>query len=355
MTDTIITGTTGEPVRALGSDVVVEGLTVSYGDYRAVHDVGFTIAAGTTLALVGESGSGKSTVAHAVSRLLPPGATVDAGRVSVDGRDILAIRGRELRRMRGSKVAYLAQDALAALNPVVRIGRQIGEIYAVRGGSGRAEARDRAVAALAQVNIDDPERVAHCFPHQLSGGMRQRVMIAMALASEPELLVADEPTTALDVTVQAEILALIVDLQARNGLTVLWITHDMSVVAEMADSVAVMYGGRLLESGDVYSVFDGARQPYTRRLLDCFTSGRADAHKEPLRYIPGSPAARAPRAGCPFAPRCDSADDRCRSDAPALVEVGGGHRLACHHPEPAGTAVPGDPADVPAPTIGEHR
>jgi oligopeptide/dipeptide ABC transporter ATP-binding protein len=336
MTDTF----SGGPERVLGSDVVVEGLTVSYGDYRAVHDIGFTIAAGTTLALVGESGSGKSTVAHAVSRLLPQGATTDAGSITVDGTDILTLAGNDLREMRGRKVAYLAQDALAALNPVVRIGRQLSEIFTVRGGLGKGEARAKAVAALAQVNINDPERVARCYPHQLSGGMRQRVMIAMALAFEPELLIADEPTTALDVTVQAEILALIVDLQARNGLTVLWITHDMSVVAEMADSVAVMYGGRMLETGDVYSVFDDARQPYTRQLLECFTSGRTAAHKQPLRYIPGSPSSRAPRTGCPFVPRCERADDRCRSESPVLVELGRDHWTACHHPDPATEPVP---------------
>ena len=325
--------TTG-PERVLGSDVVVEGLTVSYGDYRAVHDIGFTIAAGTTLALVGESGSGKSTVAHAVSRLLPPGATTDAGSVTVDGTDILALSGDDLRTMRGHKVAYLAQDALAALNPVVRIGRQLAEIFTVRGGLGKKEAQAKAVAALAQVNISNPERVARCYAHQLSGGMRQRVMIAMALAFEPELLIADEPTTALDVTVQAEILALIVDLQARNGLTVLWITHDMSVVAEMADSVAVMYGGQMLESGDVYTVFDTARQPYTRQLLECFTSGRTAGHKQALRYIPGSPSARAPLTGCPFVTRCERADEACREQAPTLVQLEAGHWTACHHPHP---------------------
>ncbi len=321
-----------EPVRKVGCDVAVRNLSVSYGDHRAVRDASFDIEAGTTLALVGESGSGKSTIALAVSRLLTDDATVDSGTVDVGGVDVLGLSGPALREMRGHSVAYLAQDALAALNPVVRVGRQVSEIYAVRGGEKRGAAREKAIAALEQVNIHDPARVARMYPYQLSGGMRQRVMIAMALAFEPALLIADEPTTALDVTVQADILALIVDLQERNGLTCLWITHDMSVVAEMADSVAVLYGGQILENSDVYSVFDAPRSPYTGKLLECFENGRSAGHKEPFSAIPGSPSSRATSLGCPFSPRCDGADDQCRAETPPSVEVTPAHWAACHHP-----------------------
>lgn len=327
--------------RSLGSDVVVKNLSISYGGYQAVRNVSFTIGAGKTLALVGESGSGKSTVALAVSHLLPRGAKTESGSVCVDGVDVLAISGNELREMRGSKVAYLAQDALAALNPLVRIGRQVSEIYTVRGREDKQAAEQKAVVALREVNINEPERVARMYPHQLSGGTRQRVMIAMALAFEPELLIADEPTTALDVTVQAEILALIVELQERNGLSVLWITHDMSVVAEMADSVAVMYGGRLLEFSDVYSLFDRPMQPYTNQLLQCFASGRSAKPKEPFSFIRGNPSARAPLRGCPFAARCDRADENCVTEFPPIVEREPGHWVACHHPHTA------DERDVP--------
>lgn len=320
------------PVRNVGSDVAVRNLSVSYGDHHAVRDVSFDIKAGTTLALVGESGSGKSTIALAASRLLTADATIDSGTVSIGGVDVLGLTGSQLREMRGHTVAYLAQDALAALNPVVRIGRQVSEIYSVRGGEKRSVAVEKAIAALAQVNIHDPERVARMYPYQLSGGMRQRVMIAMALAFEPALLIADEPTTALDVTVQADILALIVDLQERNGLTCLWITHDMSVVAEMADSVAVLYGGQMLEHSDVYSVFDNPRNPYTKRLLECFESGRNAGLKEPFQSIPGSPCADTATAGCPFAPRCDGADDLCHHQVPRSVELTHAHWAACHHP-----------------------
>jgi oligopeptide/dipeptide ABC transporter ATP-binding protein len=325
-------------VRKVGSDVVVRNLSVSYGDHHAVRDVSFEIKAGTTLALVGESGSGKSTIALAVSRLLTADATVDSGTVDIGGVDMLGLAGPGLREMRGHTVAYLAQDALAALNPVVRIGRQVSEIYAVRGGEKRSVAREKAIAALEQVDIHDPGRVAKMYPYQLSGGMRQRVMIAMALAFEPALLIADEPTTALDVTVQADILALIVDLQERNGLTCLWITHDMSVVAEMADSVAVLYGGQLLENSDVYAVFDAPRNPYTRKLLDCFESGRSAGLKDQFSSIPGSPSSRAPRVGCPFSPRCDHADDQCHTEAPPALEMTPAHWAACHHPLEIGAA-----------------
>ncbi|MGB3483833.1 MAG: ABC transporter ATP-binding protein [Mycobacterium sp.] len=319
-------------VRALGSDVSVRNLSVSYGGHHVVRDVSFDIAAGTTLALVGESGSGKSTIALAASRLLPVNATVGEGMISVGDVDVLSLSGSDLRAMRGHTVAYLAQDALAALNPVVRIGRQVSEIFSVRGGDKAEVAKQKAISALAQVNIHDPERVARMYPYQLSGGMRQRVMIAMALAFEPALLIADEPTTALDVTVQADILALIVDLQERNGLTCLWITHDMSVVAEMADSVAVLYGGQMLERSDVYSVFDHPRNPYTGKLLECFSSGRSAGFKEPFCSIPGSPSSQPVGSGCPFAPRCDSADDLCRHDIPRSVELTPEHWTACHHP-----------------------
>jgi oligopeptide/dipeptide ABC transporter ATP-binding protein len=289
------------------------------------------VPAGTTLALVGESGSGKSTMALAISRLLPPGAVIASGSVQVGSTDMAALTGSELRAARGPVAAYLAQDALAALNPVVRVGRQIAEVYRRRQHMSWAEAERNAARALQEVHIDRPDRVARMYPHQLSGGMRQRVMIAIALAFQPEVLVADEPTTALDVTVQADILRLVTELQWRNGLTVIWITHDMSVVAEIADSVAVVYGGRLVEQADVCELFDHPTHPYTRALLKCFGNADALVPKQPFETIPGSPPTGKLPGGCPFHPRCPQSTAECERDLPEIGLVGVRHGVACHH------------------------
>ncbi|MFJ9211613.1 ABC transporter ATP-binding protein [Streptomyces sp. NPDC102264] len=320
-------------VRRLGSDVAIDGLGVAYGDFPALRDVTLHVPAGTTTALVGESGSGKSTLALAAGRILPAGARITAGSVRVGDVELTALDGKALREARGRTAAYLAQDASAALNPVIRVGKQIAEVHRVRNGAGRPESDRLAREALSDVGIPDPDRVARLYPHALSGGMRQRVIIAMALAFHPQLLIADEPTTALDVTVQAEILGLISRLQQEYGLTVVWITHDMSVVAEIADHVAVLYGGRLVEHTDVLTLFEGAEHPYTQALLKCFRSGRGAGPKEPFTTISGSPPIGGPPAGCPFHTRCPHADVRCGTDLPEPLRLSADHIAACHRLE----------------------
>ncbi|MEU9015311.1 ABC transporter ATP-binding protein [Streptomyces sp. NPDC048479] len=317
----------------LGSEVKIERLSVTYGSFTAVRDVSLTVPAGTTTALVGESGSGKSTLALAASRLLPPGARISAGSVVVDDTDLATLTGKPLRQARGRVAAYLAQDASAALNPVIRVGRQIGEVHRLREDASRRQADTLALEGLADVGISDPERVARLYPHQISGGMRQRVMIATALAFRPQLLIADEPTTALDVTVQAEILALVSRLQKEYGLTVVWITHDMSVVAELADRVAVLYGGRLVEHTDVLSAFESPRHPYTRALLECFQGSRDAAPKERFTTISGNPPVGGLPTGCPFHPRCRDASSECQTALPEPQLVATGHHAACHRLE----------------------
>ncbi|WP_262508446.1 ABC transporter ATP-binding protein [Streptomyces spongiicola] len=327
----------GDGPARLGVRVRVENLTVAYGERTALHGVSLDVPAGGVLALVGESGSGKSTLAHAASRLLPPGARVTGGSVHVGDVDMAALRGAELRRARGSRVAYLPQDALAALNPVMTAGRQIAEVFRIAEGHGRREARDRAVEMLGRVGIRDPERTAGRYPHELSGGMRQRVMIAIALAHRPQLLIADEPTTALDVTVQAEVLALVAELRREFGITVIWITHDLSVTAEIADAVAVLYGGRLVEHASAPELFGGARHPYTRGLVATYRDAYAGAPHTRYVSIPGARSDRSAGPGCPFEPRCPEAADRCRVEAPPVRAAAGdplpdgapAHLLAC--------------------------
>jgi oligopeptide/dipeptide ABC transporter ATP-binding protein len=310
--------------------VDIAGLGVRYGDFAAVSDASLTIGEGTTLALVGESGSGKSSLALAVGRLLPPGGEIASGTVTVDGVDVAQLQGTELRRARGRLVGYLAQDSMAALNPVLPAGRQVAEVYEARDGVSHTDARREAVAILTQVGIQRPAEVARMYPHELSGGMRQRVMIAIALALRPRLLVADEPTTALDVTVQAEILALARELQAEHGVTFLWITHDMGVVAEIADSVAVMYGGRIVEQGAVADVFERPAHPYTQALLASARGGADAPPKTPFAAIGGSPPSGVNPPGCPFHPRCPQAHDPCSVTMPPTTVAGLGHAVACH-------------------------
>jgi peptide/nickel transport system ATP-binding protein len=313
----------------------VADLSVSYGPVRAVRDACLTVGAGQVVALIGETGSGKSSLALAAARLLPSSATI-TGRVAIAGREISALDMGEFRRIRAGLVGCIAQDAMAALNPVVPVGRQVGELFARHGGMSRRQAAEAAVAALAQVEIRQPVAVAKLFPHQLSGGMRQRVMIAIAVALTPPLIVADEPTTALDVSTQAEILALIGDLRARIGSGFLWITHDMGVVAELADWAAVMYAGRIVEQGPVETIFDAPAHPYTLGLLQTRRDLRSGAVGSPLFQIPGSPPAPGEDPpGCPFAPRCPRATAVCEQVEPRLESVRAGHQAACHHPSPA--------------------
>jgi len=297
----------------------VESLRVCYGGLPAVDDVSLRVETGQVAALIGETSSGKSSLALGVARLLPSSAVV-TGRVEIAGTDLAELPGREARRRRASLVGYIAQDAMAALNPVIPVGRQIAEQFRVHRGMHRAEAAAQAVRELARVRIDGPERVARAYPHQLSGGMRQRVMIAMAMALSPPLLIADEPTTALDVSTQAEILGLVGQLQAETGSGILWITHDMGVVAELADVVAVMYAGRIVEQGPARDLFDHPMHPYTQGLLRTRRDLRTGRPGAPLYQIEGSPPAlSAQRRGCAFAPRCARRTEVCTEQVPELM------------------------------------
>jgi len=308
----------------------VDNVSVRYDSFEAVTEASLVVEAGRTMAIVGESGSGKTSLALAVARLLPPGGEIASGSVRVDGVDVTALRGADLRRARGRLVGYLAQDSMAALNPVLPAGVQVAEVFETRDGAGGREARRSAVELLGQVGIQRPAEVARMYPHELSGGMRQRVMIAMALALRSRLLIADEPTTALDVTVQAEILALAAALQVDHGVTFLWITHDMGVVAEIADTVAVMYGGRIVEQGPAAEVFGSPAHPYTQALLDTVRGGAEALPKEPFATIAGAPPAGVIPPGCPFHPRCPHAFEPCPDVVPATVAVGRAHVAACH-------------------------
>ena len=310
--------------------VEVHDLNVRYGGFQAVTGASLAIERGTTLALVGESGSGKSSLAFAIGRLLPPGAEIAGGTVRIGDVEVSSLAGEALRRARGRVVGYLAQDSMAALNPVLTAGLQIAEVYAARDGVSRSQARRDAVEMLAQVGIQRPEKVAGMYAHELSGGMRQRVMIAMALALRPQLLIADEPTTALDVTVQAEILALARELQREHDVTFLWITHDMGVVAEIADTVAVMYGGRIVERGPAADVFGSPAHPYSQALLATMLGAHDAPAKTPFAAIGGSPPTGAPPTGCPFHPRCAHAFAPCAQTMPAGVPVAAEHTAACH-------------------------
>jgi len=319
----------------------VTDLSVSYGPVRAVKDACLTVDAGRVVALIGETGSGKSSLALAAARLLPNSAAI-TGRVAIAGLEISALDRGEFRRIRAGLVGCIAQDAMAALNPVVPVGRQVGEIFAQHGGMSRRQAAEAAVAALAQVEIRQPAAVAKLYPHQLSGGMRQRVMIAMAVALAPPLIVADEPTTALDVSTQAEILSLIGELRALTRSGFLWITHDMGVVAELADWAAVMYAGRIVEQGPVETIFDAPAHPYTQGLLQTRRDLRSGEVGSPLFQIPGSPPAPGEeQPGCPFAPRCPRVTPVCEQVEPRLEPVRLAHEAACHHPLPEASAATG--------------
>ncbi|MFD9533501.1 ABC transporter ATP-binding protein [Streptomyces sp. NPDC060010] len=303
--------------------------TTPRGVVRAVDSLGFTVEAGRTLGIVGESGSGKSVTSLAVMGL-HRGAEV-GGSVALDGEELTGMSEKRLSRIRGRRMAMIFQDPLSSLHPYYTVGEQIAEHVRVHLRSGRAAARKRAVDMLGEVGIPEPARRAGEYPHQFSGGMRQRAMIAMALACEPDLLIADEPTTALDVTVQAQILELIARLQQDRGLGVVMITHDLGVVARVAHEVLVMYGGRVAERADVDALFADPAHPYTRGLLDSLPR-LDDPDDAPLRAIAGSPPSPAhPTPGCAFAPRCPMATALCTDVRPELVPHPGGRTVACHH------------------------
>jgi peptide/nickel transport system ATP-binding protein len=315
----------------------VEGLKTWFfardGVVRAVDGVSFSIHPGETVAMVGESGCGKSVTSLSILRLIasPPGRTI-AGRIAFEGRNLLALPDREMRKVRGNEISMIFQEPMTSLNPVLTIGRQIAETLTVHRGMSRADALARAVEMLRLVNIPEPAARLGQYPHQLSGGMRQRVMIAMALACDPKLLIADEPTTALDVTIQAQILDLMRELKARTGAAILLITHDLGVVAEMAQRVFVMYAGRKVEEAPVRALFARPRHPYTRGLLASIPrlGAAAATARRRLAEIPGLvPSLREEIAGCVFAPRCAYAQERCRREYPPLERKDDGHWVAC--------------------------
>lgn len=299
----------------------------------AVHDLSFAIDYGEVLGFVGESGSGKSLTSLALMRLLPPQARASGEMLIHNGsgstQNLLQLSEDEMRGLRGAKMAMIFQEPMTALNPVMRVGDQIAEAAAVHAGINKKQAWDRAVEALHEVAIPDASRRARDYPHQLSGGMRQRVMIAMAIVNRPQLLIADEPTTALDVTIQAQILELLAELRHKFGLAMLFISHDLAVVSQVADRVAVMYAGSLVELGPKHDIFSAPAHPYTRGLLNAMPTLKSD-RTQPLRTIEGTvPALQTQIPGCPFEPRCEVRVAQCARDLPPLLEVASGHWARC--------------------------
>ena len=304
-----------------------------HGELRAVDGVSFRLEAGRTLGVVGESGSGKSVLARSIIGLLPAGfARRPAGRILFGGRDLRQVPESEMRRIRGREIAMIFQDPLTSLNPVMTIGRQIVQVLRQHTDLSAAQAKVRAVELLAEVGIPDPAQRVQEYAHRMSGGMRQRVVIAIALACNPRLLIADEPTTALDVTVQAQILDLLRHLQDRHRMAMILITHNLGVVAEMCDEVAVMYAGRMVEQANVASILGAPRMRYTQALLQSVPRLDSESHVR-LPVIPGQPPNLiAPPLGCRFAPRCGHRLARCEKDAPLETDVGAGHRFSCWNP-----------------------
>jgi peptide/nickel transport system ATP-binding protein len=302
------------------------------GVNRAVDGVSFEVNEGETLAIVGESGCGKSVTANSILRLVPEPPGKIAGTIRFQGRDLLKASEREMRDIRGNDISMIFQEPMTSLNPVLTVGRQLRETLRLHQGLDRKAADDRAEEMLNLVGIPEARRRLSDYPHQLSGGMRQRVMIAMALACNPKLLIADEPTTALDVTIQAQILKLMLELKERTGSAVVLITHDLGVIAETCQRVIVMYAGRKIEEAPILELFDRPAHPYTRGLMASIPRyGGGRARKRRLAEISGIvPSLREPIEGCAFAPRCVYAAERCRVEAPPLRGVGGGHVAACH-------------------------
>jgi peptide/nickel transport system ATP-binding protein len=351
---------------ATAGALAVEHLDVGYRvrrrDLAVLRDVSFQIRKGESFGLVGESGSGKSTVALAVVRYLARNGRVSGGRITIDGQDVLSLNREDLRRMRASAVSMVYQEPGKALNPTIRVGRQVAEVFEIA-GLGRQESLERAEQMLTKVRISDPAAVMRRYPHQLSGGMLQRAVIAMALAAEPALLILDEPTTALDATVEAEVLDLITSLRQEFGTSLLFISHNLAVIRKMCDRVGVLYAGELVEEGPAQEVFRDPRHPYTVGLLRCIPRREATKTRARLDTIPGF----LPRPGeippaCIFAPRCGLAEERCRTERPPMYDVGPGRASRCHFheraqtlPRAAGQASNGATESEPDPGQNGHR
>jgi peptide/nickel transport system permease protein len=337
----------GAPVEDAVLDVA--GLTVAFptpdGSITPVRGVSLAVGAGEIVGIVGESGSGKSLTALAIAQLVPAPGDVGAERLRIAGRDVREISAPERRRLLGTSVAMVFQDPTASLNPALRVGRQLAEVAEVHGGARRTEAMRMAVERLRTVRIPAPERRARRFPHELSGGMRQRAMIAMGLMGSPRLIIADEPTSALDVTVQQQILRLLRQVSEETGAALIFISHDMAVVAELCQRVLVMYAGRVVEELDVATLLSAPAHPYTRALLASVPEMATD-RDQPLATIPGRPPEpHEVNEGCPFAPRCPFADDRCRAELPLLRELAPGQTVACWYPQADAAPVGGVAAE----------
>jgi oligopeptide/dipeptide ABC transporter ATP-binding protein len=315
----------------------IEGLKTYFytfeGIAKAVDDVSFTLGKGEVLGIVGESGCGKSVTAQSVMRLIPepPGKIVN-GKVLFDGIDITRLSMEDMRSIRGNRISMIFQEPMTSLNPVYTIGNQISEMFRLHEKRSRAESWERSIEMLKKVQIPAPEKRVYEYPHQLSGGMRQRAMIAMALACNPEILIADEPTTALDVTIQAQILELMMQLQEDYNSAIMMITHDLGVIAEIAGRIEVMYAGKVVEEGATAAIFEDPKHPYTRGLLKSIPKlgERARSGRRRLQEITGIvPSLYELPAGCRFYPRCPQAMEVCNQSIPALIEVGGSHRVRC--------------------------
>lgn len=323
--DTVETPSTPTEPLLVVDDLHVE-FRIADGTVQAVNGLSYTVDRGETVAILGESGSGKSVSAQAIMGIIdtPPGFITN-GEIRFQGRNLLAMGEKERRGTRGNNIAMVFQDALSALNPVFSVGWQIGEMFRQHRGYSRKAAREASIELMERVKIPDARARVKSFPHEFSGGMRQRIMIAMAIALDPDVLIADEPTTALDVTVQAQVMDLLADLQQETGMGLVLITHDLGVVAEVADNVVVMYGGRAVEKGDVAEVFGNPRHPYTEGLMNSIP--RTDVHVDRLEPIAGNPPdlMRLP-SGCSFRPRCPHVQAVCAANIPELITIGEGNR-----------------------------
>ena len=320
--------------------LTVDNLKTSFmtsnGEVQAVRGVSFSVKKGEILGIVGESGSGKSVTSMSILRLLADTARIKEGKIVFDGTDLLGLSKKELRQIRGEKISMIFQDPMSSLNPLIPVGKQVAEmIREHHPGRSKEEIRKEVLALFEKVRIPEPERRYKCYPHEFSGGMRQRVMIAMALANKPELLIADEPTTALDVTIQDQILKQLRELEKEYGTSIIFITHDLGVVAELCDRVIVMYGGLVMEEASIFDIFEQPKHPYTMGLL----ASIPDLHQDKsvrLMPIPGSPPDMTnPPKGCPFAPRCPYARNICAAELPEFTEVGENHHSRCFllHPD----------------------